>query len=43
MDLPAGKYEYQFVVDDNWIPDPANPLRESDGGQNFKSILVKSR
>jgi dienelactone hydrolase len=43
MDLPAGKYEYQFVVDDNWIPDPANPVRESDGGQNFKSILVKSR
>ena len=42
MDLPAGKYEYQFVVDDNWIPDPANPLRESDGGQNFRSILVKS-
>jgi len=31
VDLPAGKYLYQFVVDDEWINDPDNPALEDSG------------
>jgi dienelactone hydrolase len=40
IDLPAGKYYYQFVVDDDWILDPANPSREAPDG-NMSSVLLK--
>lgn len=40
--LPAARYEYQFVVDGKWIPDPgAQRSAESDfGGAN--SVLIVS-
>jgi dienelactone hydrolase len=41
IDLPAGKYNYQFVVDDKWIVDPDNPSRETDSGGNTTSVIVK--
>ena len=41
VDLPAGKYLYQFVVDDEWINDPANPLREDSGNGGTASVIVK--
>jgi tetratricopeptide (TPR) repeat protein len=40
LELPPGKYEYKFVVDGNWMLDPANPNRKSDGGNNVNSVLV---
>jgi hypothetical protein len=40
VDLPAGKYLYQFVVDDVWITDPDNPLLEETNG-NAASVILK--
>jgi hypothetical protein len=37
--LAPGMYEYKFVVDGEWIPDPVNPLKVGEG--NFtNSVLV---
>ena len=41
VDLPAGKYLYQFVVDDEWITDPDNPILEDSGNGGVASVLVK--
>ena len=41
VDLPAGKYLYQFVVDDEWINDPGNPLLEDSGNGGAASVVVK--
>lgn len=41
VDLPAGKYLYQFVVDDEWITDPDNPLLEDSGNGSVASVIVK--
>jgi dienelactone hydrolase len=41
VDLPAGKYLYQFVVDDEWITDPDNPVLEDTGNGSVASVLVK--
>ena len=41
LDLPPGKYLYQFVVDEQWINDPANPLLEDSGNGGTASVLVK--
>lgn len=40
IEIPAGKYEYKFVVDGNYITDPNNPKTVPDpyGGEN--SLLV---
>lgn len=40
MDLSAGKHYYKFIVDGNWIVDPANPLTEKDREGNVNSILL---
>lgn len=42
VDLPAGKYLYQFVVDDEWITDPDNPSLEDSGNGSVASVLVKN-
>jgi serine/threonine protein kinase len=36
MQLPAGRYEYKFIVDGKWVPDPENPTQVDDtyGGKN---------
>lgn len=41
IDLPAGKYLYQFVVDDEWITDPDNALVEDSGNGSVASVVVK--
>ena len=41
VDLPAGRYLYQFVVDDEWINDPDNPLLEDSGNGGPASVVVK--
>lgn len=39
--LPAGRYQYKFLVDEeNWTEDYGNPYREPDGFTGFNSILV---
>jgi hypothetical protein len=37
--LKPDYYQYKFVVDDNWIPDPQNEWRINDGGESFNSIV----
>ena len=39
VDLPAGKYLYQFVVDDEWITDPDNPIQEDNGNGSVASVI----
>jgi len=36
MQLPAGRYQYKYVVDGKWMPDPENPNQVDDtyGGKN---------
>jgi Glycogen recognition site of AMP-activated protein kinase len=43
IDLEPGKYSYKFIIDGNWILDPANPVTEEDAAGNVNSILVKER
>jgi CubicO group peptidase (beta-lactamase class C family) len=40
MDLPAGKHLYRFVVDNKFMPDPQNPLQETDNEGNICSVLI---
>jgi hypothetical protein len=39
-DLAPGKYTYKFIVDGNWLIDPANPNTEEDEYGNLNSVLV---
>jgi CubicO group peptidase (beta-lactamase class C family) len=41
VNLEPGKYFYKFIVDGDWIIDPANPVTEGDGNGNTNSVLVK--
>lgn len=39
--LPAGRYEYVYLVDGRfWHLDPANPQRQPDGAGGWVSLLV---
>jgi len=40
IDLEPGKYAYKFIVDGNWILDPANSVSEEDVAGNVNSVLV---
>lgn len=40
LKLPEGKHEYKFIVDGEWIADPANPAKENDRDGNINSILL---
>lgn len=40
VDLSAGRYAYKFIVDGNWLLDPANPDTEEDAYGNLNSVLV---
>ena len=42
VDLTPGKHLYKFIVDGNWIIDPANSITEADGRGNTNSVLIKS-
>jgi CubicO group peptidase (beta-lactamase class C family) len=43
IDLAPGRYTYKFVVDGNWMIDPANAQSEDDGRGNINSIFVKEK
>ena len=38
--LAPGKYTYKFIIDGNWIVDPANPNTEDDERGLTNSVLV---
>lgn len=41
IDLPPGRYQYKFVIDEqNWKEDPNNPQRTDDGYGGFNSIVI---
>ena len=40
INLPAGNYEYKFIVDGNWLVDPRNPKTKNDERGNENSVLV---
>lgn len=39
IELSPNYYQYKFVVDGNWIPDPENNWKINDGGDSFNSIV----
>ena len=40
IDLAPGKYTYKFIIDGDWILDPANPVTEDDERGHTNSVLV---
>lgn len=40
LDLSPGIYEYKFIVDEEWMDDPNNPLRLENQYFTFNSILL---
>lgn len=40
IDLAPGKYTYKFIIDGDWILDPANPETEDDERGFTNSVLV---
>ncbi len=40
LSLPAGKYQYKFIVDGNWLVDPTNPTVVRDEREFENSLLV---
>jgi hypothetical protein len=36
----AGRYSYKFLVDDTWLPDPANPMRTVSDEGHVNSVLL---
>ncbi len=40
LDLPPGKHTYKFIVDGNWLLDPANPNTEDDDYGVKNSVLT---
>ncbi|MBE9586264.1 hypothetical protein IM792_17555 [Mucilaginibacter sp. JRF] len=39
--IPQGNYGYKYIVDGNWITDPANTCYVEDGGETNSFISVK--
>jgi len=39
LDLDPGVYTYKFVVDGNWLLDPANPSTQEDEAGNVNNVL----
>ncbi|MDD2680127.1 MAG: AAA family ATPase [Candidatus Omnitrophica bacterium] len=39
LKLSGGKYRYRFVIDGNWIEDPANPLKEVNPYGSVDSLI----
>ena len=36
--LKPGRYQYKFIVDDKWTPDPKNSEQTDDGFGGFNSV-----
>ncbi|MGH9966837.1 MAG: hypothetical protein ACREBG_03240 [Pyrinomonadaceae bacterium] len=43
IDLEPGKYTYKFIVDGNWLLDPANPNTEDDDYGVKNSVLIVTK
>lgn len=43
VDLEPGKHAYKFIVDGNWLLDPANPITEDDDYGIKNSVIVVDR
>jgi len=41
-DLPPGRFEYKFIVDGEWMHDPANPDRVKNEHDTYNSVLLVS-
>ena len=37
--LKPGRYQYKFIIDDTWTPDPDNSERVDDGYNGFNSVI----
>ncbi|MFL6209123.1 MAG: DUF3471 domain-containing protein [Pyrinomonadaceae bacterium] len=42
IDLEPGRYTYKFIVDGNWLLDPANKETEEDEAGNINNVLIVS-
>ncbi len=40
--VPAGNYEYKFIVDGKWLMDPANPFTSGSGDTQNSFIALKA-
>jgi len=40
--IPAGNYEYKFIVDGEWMTDPANPFSTGSGNTENSFIALKA-
>ncbi|MCK9412351.1 MAG: glycogen-binding domain-containing protein [Prolixibacteraceae bacterium] len=40
--LPAGNYEYKFIVDGKWITDPGNPFSKGEGNYENSFLALKA-
>lgn len=40
--LPAGNYEYKFIVDGKWITDPGNPFSMGEGNYENSFVALKA-
>jgi hypothetical protein len=38
IELPPGRHTYKYIVDGQWVPDPANPNAEPDGLGGVNSV-----
>ncbi len=43
IDLEPGKHAYKFIVDGNWLLDPANPNTEDDDYGVTNSVIIVSK
>jgi hypothetical protein len=41
VDLEPGAYAYKFIVDGDWVLDPANPNTAQDEAGNINNVFVK--
>lgn len=40
VELPAGRHEYMFVVDDRWETDPGAPFYADDGFGHRNAVVL---
>jgi 1,4-alpha-glucan branching enzyme len=40
ISLPQGAHQYRFIVDGQWIEDPASPHKELNEFGGFNSVVV---
>lgn len=43
LQLPAGTYEYKFVVDGKWMHDPTNPNKRLNEFSNYNSVYTATK